>query len=323
LHPTSDYADAAIAVMREAGIRGVLCRAAMDTGELVPDRMKETISKVVKEWERLLRSYRDPEQAMIGIMVGPNTPGVNATTGLVVAAKEFADAHGLRWNPHIAESQDINTRVRELYGHSGVVEYFHTLGVLGPNLLGAHCVHLSEREIELFAEARSSAVYNPVSNMFLGDGIAPVEDLRRRGATVCFGTDGATSNGSQDMFEVMKSGALLQKIRYGAAALPAMETLKMATLQAAEALGMEKEIGSLREGKLADLIIVNLADKAHAVAVHEVADSLVYSAKATDVETVVVNGRIVMDPEEIKSIDEEAVLRRAQAAGRELAKKCG
>jgi 5-methylthioadenosine/S-adenosylhomocysteine deaminase len=322
LHPTPTHVDAAISVLRESGIRGVLCRAAMDTGELVPDAMKETIGNIVKEWERLIGAYQDQKEAMISIMVGPNTPGINATSDLVVAAKEFAHAHGLRWNPHVAESQDINARVKERYGQSGVVEYFHALGVLGPNLVGAHCVRLSEREVELFAGAKSSAVYNPVSNMFLGDGIAPVEELRRRGATVCLGTDGATSNTSQDMFEVMKAGSLLQKIRYGAAALPAAETLKMATLNGAQALGLEEKIGSIREGKLADLIIVSLRDKPHAVAVHDLPESIVYSAKSTDVETVIVNGRLVIEEGEVKTFDDRAVMEEAQTVGERLARRC-
>jgi 5-methylthioadenosine/S-adenosylhomocysteine deaminase len=322
LHPTPAHVDAAISVLRQSGIRGVLCRAAMDTGELVPDGMKETIGNIVKEWERLVGTYRDQKEAMMSIMVGPNTPGINATSDLVLAAKEFADSHGLRWNPHVAESQDINARVKERYGQSGVVEFFHALGVLGRNLVGAHCVHLSEKEVELFAAAKSSAVYNPVSNMFLGDGIAPVEDLRRRGATVCLGTDGATSNTSQDMFEVMKSGSLLQKIRYGAGALPASETLKMATLNAAQALGLGEKIGSIREGKLADLIIVSLRDKPHAVAVHDLPESIVYSAKSTDVETVIVNGRLVVEKGEVKTLDDRAVMEEAQTVGERLARQC-
>jgi 5-methylthioadenosine/S-adenosylhomocysteine deaminase len=322
LHPSPDYADAAISVLRESGIRGVLCRAAMDTGELVPDGVREKIGNIVKEWERLVGTYRDREQAMLSIMVGPNTPGVNATSDLVVAAKEFADTHGLRWNPHVAESQDINVRVRQMYGPSGVVEYFHSLGVLGDNLVGAHCVHLSEKEIELFAAANSAAIYNPVSNMFLGDGIAPVEELRRRGATVCLGTDGATSNGSQDMFEVMKFGSLLQKIRYGAGALPAAETLKVATLNAAQALGLGEKVGSIREGKIADVIVVSLRDKPHGVAVHDLPESIVYSGKSTDVETVIVNGRVVVENGEVKTLDARAVMEEAQTVGEKLAQRC-
>jgi 5-methylthioadenosine/S-adenosylhomocysteine deaminase len=202
------------------------------------------------------------------------------------------------------------------------VEYFHSLGVLGPNLVGAHCVHLSEKEIELFAAANSAAVYNPVSNMFLGDGIAPVEELRRRGAMVCLGTDGATSNGSQDMFEVMKFGSLLQKIRYGAAALPAAETLKMATLNAAQALGLGEKVGSISEGKMADVIVLSLRDKPHAVAVHDLPETIVYSGKSTDVETVIVNGRVVVENGEVKTLDARAVMEEAQTVGEELAQRC-
>ncbi len=165
-------------------------------------------------------------------------------------------------------------------------------------------------------------VYNPVSNMFLGDGITPVAELLQEGATVGMGTDGACSNISQDMFEVMKAGSLLQKIRYGAQALPSEEVLKTVTLGAATALGLEDKIGSIQEGKLADLIILNLHSKAHTAAIHSLPATIVYGAKSTDVETVIINGRIIMDCGEITGIDEKSVIQKAHKAGLRLAEKC-
>jgi len=274
------------------------------------------------DWERLAQTCQDKKEAMVGIMVGPNTPGINATSELIVAAKKFADAHGLIWNPHIAESADINERVQSLYGHNGVVEYLHSLGVLGANMLAAHCVHLNAGEVRLLGESGGSVVHNPVSNMFLGDGIAPVQDLLKERVKVCLGTDGACSNISQDMFEVMKAATLLQKIRYGAAALPCEQVLKMATVDAARALGLGDKIGSLEEGKMADLIILNLYDKPHAVAVHHLPATIVYGAKSTDVETVIINGRTIMESGKITSIDEKRIIRKAQSAGLELARRC-
>lgn len=137
-------------------MRGVLCRAALDAGDLPPPKMKESIDAIENEWDRLTRRYRDKREAMIGIMVGPNTPGINATSDLVVASKKFADSHGLVWNPHIAESSAINDRVRAMYGQDGVVEYLDSLNVLGPNLLAAHCVHLNAKEIKLFSASKST-----------------------------------------------------------------------------------------------------------------------------------------------------------------------
>ena len=212
--------------------------------------------------------------------------------------------------------------MRAAYGLEGVVEYLHSLGVLGPNLLAAHCVHLNPEEVRLLASSGGSVVYNPVSNMFFGDGIAPVVDLLREGAIVCMGTDGACSNISQDMFEVMKAGSLLQKIRYGAQALPCEQVLKMVTLDAATALGLEDKIGSVQEGKLADLIILNLHSKAHNATIHSLPATIVYGAKSTDVETVIINGKVVMECAEIKGVDEQRVIQNAQRAGLRLAEKC-
>lgn len=158
--------------------------------------------------------------------------------------------------------------------------------------------------------------------MFLGDGIAPIEELRREGVTVCLGTDGASSNTSQDMFGVMKVASLLQKIRYGAEALPCDETLKMAALNAATTLGLGDEIGSIEEGKRADLIILNLYDKPHTVPVHSLPAAVVYGAKSTDVDTVIINGRALMEEGEIQGVDEPSILRKAQRVGQELARKC-
>jgi 5-methylthioadenosine/S-adenosylhomocysteine deaminase len=160
--------------------------------------------------------------------------------------------------------------------------------------------------------------YNPVANMKLASGIPKIHDLIRFGLTIGIGTDGAACNNSSDMFESMKFAALLQKIFYmNPAVLPAEKVLRMATIEGAKALGLGKEIGSLEVGKKADLILVNLK-KPHLTPLHDFYANLIYSASGGDVDTVIVNGNILMENRRVKTLSEGEVMEKAQRTARDL-----
>lgn len=317
--------EATIAGMRAVGVRTVLARTIMDLGDLAPAEVLETPEEGLRSVQALLDRHRGEHGGgMLTIMVGPNTPGVSASGELARATARFAEATGLRQSAHIAESASVLEAVKRRYGRSGVVTWLDELDALGLDLLAAHSVHVTAQEIAIMARRRVSVAHNPVSNMHLGDGIAPIVEMLEAGVTVALGTDGAASNNSQDMFEVLKMSALLQRARTQRPhAVQPIQALRMATINGARALGLDHLVGSLEPGKRADLIMLDLYKAPHNVAVHNVVSHLVHCAKASDVELAMVDGKILMERREVVGVEEPRLLRDAQAAAERLVRRLG
>jgi 5-methylthioadenosine/S-adenosylhomocysteine deaminase len=320
LNRGEQLAEATIAGMRSAGTRVVLARTIMDLGDLAPREMLETAEQGLRSFERLWSAHESElHDGMLTLMTGPNTPGASSTGELAHATRQFAEERGIGQSMHLAESTSVLRTVRERYGHPGVVAWLESIGALGPRILAAHSVHLSADEIAIMARRGMSVSHNPVSNMFLGDGIAPIVELLAAGVNVALGTDGAASNNTQDMFEVLKMSSLLQRVRLqDGGAVPPTQALRMATINGAKALGLEDRIGSIEVGKRADLVILDLRASAHTVAVHDVVSQLVYCARASDVETVMVDGEILIAHGAPTRIDEPRLLAEAQVKGEQL-----
>jgi 5-methylthioadenosine/S-adenosylhomocysteine deaminase len=232
--------------------------------------------------------------------------------------RELADKHGVGIHVHLNESKEEVQLCQQKYGKPPV-ELVHELGLLGPDVVAAHCVWLSDREIEIIRETGTHISYNPVSNAKLGNGIARVVDYLKAGINVGLGTDDAPCNNNNDMFEVMKYASLFQKaLHTDASLLPSEQVLEMATRGGARALGMESEIGSLEAGKKADLILVNMRTPSltplfkgrnfNALA------HLVFAAHGENVDTVMVDGRLVMKGRKMLTVDEAEVIDAATAA---------
>jgi 5-methylthioadenosine/S-adenosylhomocysteine deaminase len=182
-------------------------------------------------------------------------------------------------------------------------------------------VHVSKDEIAILKQTGASVSHNPVSNMMLGDGVAPVVEMLRQGVNVALGTDGAASNHSQDLFDTMKAASLLQKVQHrDAGVIDAYSVLRMATAGGAKALGLDSLCGTIEVGKRADLILIDLA-AIHNQPVNEVFSQLVHCAKASDVRTVMVNGEIVMRDRDLTGVDEEQILADAKIANRDLMRR--
>jgi 5-methylthioadenosine/S-adenosylhomocysteine deaminase len=209
--------------------------------------------------------------------------------------------------------------VRRDHHAAGPVDWLERIGALGDNILAAHCVHLEPEEIEALARRGVAVSHNPVSNGVIGDGIAPVAELLQAGVVVALGTDGAASNNTQDMFEVMKTAIMFQRARlHDASVLSPMQALRMATLNGARAVGLDHLIGSLEPGKRADLFGLNLLGHANSVALHDVVSTAVYCARPSNVELAMVDGQVLLRDGEFVNLDEAALLAEAQTAGREL-----
>jgi len=221
----------------------------------------------------------------------------------------------IMWHMHVAETDDEPEKVRHAFNipmKGGVVEYLDSLGVLRGDVLAVHCVSLTEREIEILRDREVKVSHNPVSNLKLASGVSPVPKMLESGVDVSLGTDSSSSNNVSDMFEVIKTTALIHKgVNKDPTLLPAEEVLKMATIKGAKALLWNRQIGSIEAGKKADLVILDFR-KPHLCPVYNEISHLVYSAKAADVDTVLINGKVVMERRELKTVNVEKVLEKAE-----------
>jgi len=232
--------------------------------------------------------------------------------------RALADKHSVGIHVHLNESQDEVKVCKEKYGKPPT-EFVHELGLLGPDVVAAHCVWLNDREIEIMKETGTHISHNPVSNAKLGNGVARVKDYLKAGINIGLGTDDAPCNNNNDMFEVMKYASLFQKaVHTDASLLQSRQILEMATINGARALGMEDQIGSLQPGKKADIILINTRTPALTPVFlgenFNVFAHLVFAAHGDNVDTVIIDGKMVMEHREMLTVDEEEVIDEATRA---------
>ncbi len=325
LNPDPECAIASIEGITRSGLRAVFARTVMDTGDIVPECTRETPDIAFKRIEELM-SGRSGKGSLdipspLTFRTGPNTPPINASAELLGEIRRFAEHHSIGISAHVAESKSVVDLTRREHGHPGVVGYLKEFDLLGEQSIFAHSVHVLPEEIAQLANSQTAVSHNPVSNMMLGDGIAPVIEMLSAGVTVGLGSDGAASNHSQDLFETMKAASLLQKVKHqDAGVITPYQVLSMGTIGGAHALGLGNVCGSVEPGKRADLILVDI-QKPHFQPVNDLESQLVHCAKATDVDTVVVDGRVLMANRECKLLDESEILRGAQNARLDLMKR--
>jgi len=219
---------------------------------------------------------------------------------------------------HVAEiKKELDDSLAQ--NHATPVQYMKRIGLLGPDIIAAHCVWVDETDRKLLAENNVGCVHNPSSNMMLASGVAPVIEERAAGVAVGLGTDGPSgSNNDLDLMEEMDLAAKLQKIsKMDPRALGAKAVVEMATIEGAKAIHLEKEIGSLESGKKADLIVINL-NEPNAVPMYDVYSQLAYALKASDVETVIIAGHVVMRDRNLLTLRENEILAKAREYGKNV-----
>ena len=222
---------------------------------------------------------------------------------------------------HLAETLDEDTTIRERYGKSST-EYLEDLDVFDVPVVLAHGIYISDSDIEILKKhnMRGGISHNPISNCKLSSGICDVVNLRRNGINVGLGTDGIGSTTTLDMFEEMKTAAYLQKVNtMEPTSINAYDILKMSTIEGARVLGLEKEIGTLEPGKKADIIFIK-TDKIHLCPENDVCANIVYSANGSDVEMVMIDGKVVMQNRKMTNLDEKEVMRQVKKIAKRLCK---
>mgnify|MGYP000079276402 CR=1 FL=1 len=323
-HPQPELSDGVIKAYRELGIRGIFGRGYMDTGEEfgVQPGIMQDVTTIEKDARRLFDKYHGIDNGKIKIWLAPAAVWSNSKESLLMT-KRLAEEYKTGVTVHISETPFDREAARKLHGDWDI-NVLEKLGLMGPNMLMVHCVHLTPSDIRMAKYFDAKVSHNPVSNMYLSSGVPPIPRLVEAGVTVGLATDGAGSNNSNDMLETLKMAALLQKVHHmDPTILTAEKVLEMATIDGARAIGMEDEIGSLEIGKKADLFIFNPQLAAKAVPMHHPVSTLVYSSTQTNVETVVIDGQIVMENGIVTTVDEKAMLKLGQETADALSKRAG
>jgi 5-methylthioadenosine/S-adenosylhomocysteine deaminase len=307
-------------VVEESGFRATVGKCMMDKGDEVPKPLQEQTSQSIAESLELLQRWHGQAGGRIRYCFAPRF-AVSCTRELLEQVGRLSRAHGVMIHTHASENRTECALVEAETGLRNI-NYLDSVGVSGRHVTLAHCVHLTNEEIRILKSTGTNVAHCPSSNLKLGSGIAPIAKLLEEEVSVSLGADGAACNNRLDMFTEMRTAALLQKALHGPEVLPANRVLRLATIDGARALGLESEIGSLEIGKRADVTVVSL-DRLHMSPEAEVISSLVYAAEAGDVQTVIVDGRILMRDRTLLTLDEADVIADADAQSELLMSRAG
>ena len=288
--------------VKESGMRAVICRGLVGSGSDEAGQM------------RLRQAYEERDAAKdcdrLTFKLGPHAPYTCDDAFLKIVAAE-AKKENMGIHVHLSESESEISQIQEKYGCTPIA-LAEKCGIFDVPALAAHCVQVTDEDIEILKRKNVSVVTNPASNMKLGNGFAPIAKMLDAGVNVCLGTDGAASNNCLNMFHEL---SLLTLIHKGTGKTPqcvsAKEGFRIATINGAKALGLEKEIGSIEAGKKADLAILDLNTPSLTPRNNLIA-GLSYSANGSEVDTVIINGQITMEGRKLLTIDEKLVYGKIQ-----------
>jgi len=314
---TVHHTDAVFTAVEESGFRATVGKCMMDRGEGVPARLREQTEASIESSLALLERWHGRADGRIRYCFAPRF-AVSCTRELLERVARLSRDHGVMIHTHASENKSEIELVERETGRRNI-EYLNDLGLTGSHVVLAHCVHLNENEMDLLSRTGTHVAHCPSSNLKLGSGIARIPEMLERGISVSLGADGAPCNNRLDMFTEMRTAALIQKALHGAETLPAIRVLRMATIDGARALGLDKEIGSIEVGKRADLALVKL-DKLHTTPHPDPVSTIVYAAEASDVETVLTDGLVVMRERQLRTLDEQEVIREAREQAERISK---
>lgn len=293
------FEDEVAKVVKKIGLRANLGIGILDLSTFAFKNKKE----ILKEAEKLIKENKSE---LIDFSLAPH---MFQTTSIETykMAKEITKKYNLIFQTHCEETEkEVNFCLKKYKKRP--VEILAQEKILDENTLLVHCCHLNKKEIEILSEKKVKVSHCPISNLKLVSGIMPLNEMLKKKIIVGLGTDGACSHNSLDLFQEMKTCALIHKIvNKDPKVLSAQEVLDLSTIKGAEILKKEKEIGSLEVGKKADLIILNF-NQVHLQPCHNIVSHLVYSAKGSDVETCLINGKIIMEKRKFLTIDEEKII---------------
>lgn len=295
----------------ESGIRGCLSYGMIDFGD------EEKRENEFKENINLIKNCNNTAEGRIKTFFGPHAT-FTASKELLERVRYEANKYNVGIHIHMNETKKEIEDVKEATGKLPF-EYLEDIGFLNSDVLAAHGVWLSKEEIEIIKKRDVKISHNPCSNMKLASGIAPVQELLSKNICVGLGTDSVASNNNLDMFEEMKFASLLQKVNtMNPEALNSNQTIKMATINGANALNLEKEIGSIEIGKKADLILIDNKSVNLNPMSEKISSNLVYSANGSNVNTTICNGKILMEDRKLLTLNESKIIEKANKSIKKL-----
>jgi len=302
------FIDTIAEVAKQIGMRAMLSEGVLD----FPTPNMKTSADSLKYTEELILKYKNDE--LIKIALGPHAP-YTCSPELLKLTKKLADKYATQLNIHLAETKwelDLYLDKHKMTP----TQYLDSLGMLDENVIAAHSIFLNESDIDLMAKRKTGVAHNPECNMKLASGVAPIPAMLNKGVKVGIGTDGVASNNNLNIFQEIRTAAFLHKLTSNdPTVLNANQLLKMATIDGAKLLNIDKQTGSIEKGKLADIIIIDM-QQPHLVPLFNVSSQLVYSMDGSEVDTVVINGKLVMEKRQLLNINEKDVIAEMQ----ELAK---
>src|SRR2546421_7074360 len=311
----------AFRVVEETGFRATIGKCMRDTGDDVPDALHEETESSIRESLALLDEWHGRASGRIRYCFAPRF-AVSCTRELLEQVAQLARKRGVMIHTHASENRTEIEMVERETGQRNIT-YLNSLGITGQHVALAHCVHLDDTELEILASTGTHVAHCPSSNLKLGSGIAPIKEMLERGISVSLGADGAPCNNRLDMFTEMRTATLLQKVSHGAETLPAQRALRLATIDGARAVGLKQEIGSLEAGKRADVMIVNLDCLHSSPRPADITSAIVYSTQASDVQTVIIDGRVMMRDRELLTMNEPEVIEEANRESSLLRERAG
>ncbi len=306
---TVNHTESVFHAVAESGFRATVGKCMMDQGAGVPAALNEETEDSISRSLELLKRWNGRADGRIRYCFAPRF-AVSCTRELLERVAKLSRELGVMVHTHASENRDEIAMVQDATGKRNI-EYLRDVGLTAPHVVLAHCVHLDDAEMEILRSSGAHVAHCPSSNLKLASGIARVADMLDRGVSVSLGADGAPCNNRLDMFTEMRTAALLQKVLRGSRALPAETALRMATINGARALGLADQIGSVEVGKRADLQLINL-NRLHTTPHPDPISTIVYAAEASDVDAVIIDGRIVMQERRLLTFNEEETLTQAR-----------
>lgn len=292
----------------ESGIRAVLARGMAGVAP--------TAGAALTESEDFFHQYHNAADGRIKVMLGPHAP-YTCPPDYLKKVVSLAQRLGAEIHIHLAETAEEVRNCEQQYKVSPI-KLMDQLGILDCGVLAAHCVHITENDINIMKAKNVRVAHNPGSNMKLASGIAPVPQMLKAGLSVGLGTDGAASNNNLDMFEELRLAATLHKANtLNPLVVPAIEAVKMATTFGAKALGLGGITGIIEVGLKADIVLLDMSGL-HWYPRHDQLSLLTYSAAQSDVDTVIVDGNVLMENRRLTTIDEEQLKFEVQTRGLRL-----
>ena len=304
------FMDEAAKAVEKSGMRAVLSRGLIGVAPNAKEALEES--------KEFVQRYNGAADGRIIAMLGPHAP-YTCPPEFLKEVIEVAGILDIGIHIHVAETLSEHEEIMKKYGKTPV-QHLNSLGLFEVKTIAAHCVHLSDEDIAVLAEKKVGVAHNPKSNMKLASGIAPVDKMIKSGVDVGLGTDGAASNNSLSMIEEMRFAALLQKVAaMDPTAVPAYAALKMATVDAAKALGISDKVGKLAKGFKADIILIDF-DKPHLYPHHDICAHIVYTVSSADVDTVIIDGKVIMKNRKLLTLDEKLVADKLEYSAKQLVK---